>query len=138
VSAGGSSSVTERWEVTALGHRRFRCRDCGRQFNQRSGGVLNRTCLPSDIISFVIFFRLRYWLSLRDLSEILLLRGFMVSHGRRSCCRLWEMLSASGGTAPGGDQATAGTSTRRISRFRANGAICIRGTVGFSVYGPVH
>ena len=52
------------------GYRRFRCRDCGRQFNERSGGVLNRTCLPSDIIALVVFFRLRYRLTLRDLSEI--------------------------------------------------------------------
>jgi hypothetical protein len=74
----GSSSVTEPWEVTAQGYRRFRCRDCGRPFNERSGGMLNRTCLPSDIISFVIFCRLRYRLTLQDLSEILLLRGFTV------------------------------------------------------------
>ena len=39
----GSGVVTERPEVTAQGYRRFRCRDCGRQFNERSGGVLNRT-----------------------------------------------------------------------------------------------
>ncbi|WP_434082871.1 IS1/IS1595 family N-terminal zinc-binding domain-containing protein [Acidisoma cladoniae] len=25
-------------EVTARGYRRYRCRDCGRQFNERSGG----------------------------------------------------------------------------------------------------
>jgi Transposase IS116/IS110/IS902 family len=66
--------------VTARGYRRFRCRDCGRQFNERSGGVLNRTCLPSDIVAFVVFCRLRYRLTLRDLSEILLLRGIEVSH----------------------------------------------------------
>jgi len=29
--------------------------DCGKQFNERSGGVLNRTSLPSDIIAFVVF-----------------------------------------------------------------------------------
>ena len=46
----GSVSVTERHEVTAQGYRRFRCRDCGRQFNERSGGVLHRTCLPSDMV----------------------------------------------------------------------------------------
>jgi putative transposase len=44
--------------------------------------VLNRTCLPSDIIAFVVFCRLRYRLTLRDLSEILLLHGFTVSHER--------------------------------------------------------
>ena len=44
----GSASVTERPEVTARGYRRFRCRGCRRQFNERSGGLLNRTGLPSD------------------------------------------------------------------------------------------
>jgi putative transposase len=49
--------------------------------------VLNRTCLPSDVIAFVVFCRLRYRLTLRDLSEILLLRGLMVSH---ETIRSWE------------------------------------------------
>ena len=54
--------------------------------------VLNRASVPSDIIAFVVFCRLRCRLTLRDLSEIMLLRRFTVSHdefagGRRSCCR---------------------------------------------------
>ena len=48
------------------GYRRFRCRTFGRQFNERSAGVLNRTCLPSDIIAFVVSCRLRY----KDLSAL--------------------------------------------------------------------
>jgi putative transposase len=76
----GSASVAERGEVTARDYRWFRCRDCGRQFNERSGGVLNRTFLSSDIVSFVVFRRLRSRPTLRDLSEILSLRGFIVSH----------------------------------------------------------
>ena len=83
----GSKAVTERREVTARGYRRFRCRDCGRQFNERSNGVLNRTCLPSDIIAFVVFCRLRYRLTLRDLSEVMALRGIEVSH---EAIRDWE------------------------------------------------
>ena len=43
--------------------------------------------LPSDIIAGVVFCRLRYRLMLRDLSEIMLLRGFTVSH---ECIRQWE------------------------------------------------
>jgi hypothetical protein len=43
--------------------------------------------LPSDIIAFVVFCRLRYRLTLRDLSEIMLLRGFTVSY---ECIRQWE------------------------------------------------
>jgi len=75
----GLPAVTERSDLTARGHRRFRCQGCGKQFNERSGGVLNRTCLPSDVIAFVGFCRLRYRLTLRDLSEILLLRRYTVS-----------------------------------------------------------
>jgi putative transposase len=84
----GSSAVNERREVTARGYRRYRCRDCGRQFNERSGGVLNRACLPSDIIAFVVFCRLRYRLTLRDLSEIMALRGIEISH---ETVRDWEV-----------------------------------------------
>ncbi len=35
-----SGAVTERPDLTAQGYHRFRCRDCGKQFNERSGGVL--------------------------------------------------------------------------------------------------
>ena len=83
----GSAAVTERPDLTAQGYRRFRCRDCGKQFNERSDGVFNRASPPSDIIAFVVFCRLRYRLTLRDLSEIMLLRGFTVNH---ECIRQWE------------------------------------------------
>jgi transposase-like protein len=49
------------------GFRRFRCRDCGRQFNERTGTALNRVQVPTDIVFLVVFWRLRYKLSLRDL-----------------------------------------------------------------------
>ena len=44
----GSEAVTERPERTAQGYRRFRCRACGKQFNERSGTVLNRTQLSAN------------------------------------------------------------------------------------------
>jgi transposase-like protein len=39
----------------ARGYRRFRCRVCGKQFNERSGGILNRAQYPSDVIALVVF-----------------------------------------------------------------------------------
>ena len=66
--------------MTAQGYRRLRCRTCGQQFNESSGGVLDRTCLPSDIIAFVVFCRLGYRLTPCCLSEIMALRGIEVSH----------------------------------------------------------
>jgi putative transposase len=83
----GSAAATERPERTARGYRRFRCRTCGKQSNERSGGVLNRTHYPSDVIALVVLWRLRYRLTLRDLSEMFLQRGIVFSH---EAVRDWE------------------------------------------------
>lgn len=66
----------------AYGPRGPRCRECGRQFNERTAGALNRTQYPSDRIALVVPWRLRYRLTLRDLSEMFLARG-LVSVARR-------------------------------------------------------
>lgn len=47
----GSAEVAERPDRTAQGYRRFQCCACGRGFNERSAGVLNRTQYPSDVIA---------------------------------------------------------------------------------------
>ena len=83
----GSAAVTERPERTARGCRRFRCRDCGRQSNERSGGRLNRAQYPSDVVALVVLWRLRYRLTLRDLAEMFLQRGIVFSH---EAVRDWE------------------------------------------------
>ena len=83
----GSAATSERRDRTAQGYRRFRCRDCGRQFNERSNGLLNRTQYPSDVIALVVLWRLRYRLTLQDLSEMFLERGIIFSH---ETVREWE------------------------------------------------
>ncbi|WP_043837900.1 IS6 family transposase [Muricoccus aerilatus] len=83
----GSGAVTERPERTARGYRRFRCRACGKGFNERSGGLLNHTQYSSDVIALVVLWRLRYRLTLRDLAEMFLQRGFVFSH---EAVREWE------------------------------------------------
>ena len=82
-----SAAVTERPERTAQGYRRFRCRQCGKQFNERSGTVLNRAQYPSDVVALVVLWRLRYKLSLRDLPEMFALRGMVFSY--EAVCE-WE------------------------------------------------
>ena len=57
--ACGSRDVTERPERTAQGYRRFRCRTCSKQYNERSGTVLNHAQYPSDVIALVVLRRLR-------------------------------------------------------------------------------
>src|SRR3954447_2680333 len=78
--ACGSGVITERPERTAQGYRRFRCRACGKQSNERSGTVLNRTQYPSDVVALVVLWRVRYKLSLRDLPEMFAPRGMVFSH----------------------------------------------------------
>src|ERR1700685_3185768 len=83
----GATAVSERSERTAQGYRRFRCRDCGKQFNERRESALNRTQYPSDVIALVELWRLRYKLSLRNLPEMFLIRGIVFSH---EAVRDWE------------------------------------------------
>ena len=67
------SATAEREGRTVHGFRRIRCRDCGRLFNERTGTALNRVQVPTDIVFLVVFWRLRYKLSLRDLAEMFLI-----------------------------------------------------------------
>jgi transposase-like protein len=120
-----SSSTTEREGRTVHGFRRFRCRECGRRFNERTGTALNRVQVPTDIIFLVVFWRLRYKLSLRDLAEMFLIRGIVFTH---EAVRDWEaklapMLAEGLRKRRAGNGA--GTSTRPTSKSPANGAISI-------------
>ena len=81
------TKTTERSDRTAHGYRRFRCQGCGRGFNEWTGSVLNRFQLPTDVVFLIVLWRLRMKLSLRDLTEILLLRGLVFSH---EAIRDWE------------------------------------------------
>ena len=84
-----AADVSERRERTTRGYRRFRCRACGKQFNERSGGILNRSSISirRPHPALVIFWRLRYKLSLRDLPEMFLIRGIEFSY---EAVRDWE------------------------------------------------
>src|SRR5215210_6560221 len=83
----GSEAVTERPERTAQGYCRFRCRTCGKQYNERSDTLLNHAQYPSDVIALVVLWRLRYRLTLRDLAEIFFVRGIVFSY---EAVREWE------------------------------------------------
>ncbi len=83
----GSAVTTERSDRTVLGYRKFRCRHCDRGFNERTGTPYNWLQYPTDIVLLVVLWRLRYKLSLRDLAEMFLERGFVFTH---ETVRDWE------------------------------------------------
>ncbi len=82
---GDTTQELER--VTALGYRLYRCRPCRRTFNERTGTPFNHLQVPTDIALLVVLWRLRYKLSLRDLAEMFLTRGFTFTH---ETVREWE------------------------------------------------
>jgi transposase-like protein len=72
---------------TDLGYAKFCCGRCGRKFNERTGTPFNYLEFPTDIVFEIVLCRLRYKLSLRNLAEMFLLRGWAFTH---EAVREWE------------------------------------------------
>ena len=85
--AATATATAEQPRRTALGYRTFRCRVCRRIFNERTGTAFNHVQYPTDLVLLVVLWRLRYKLSLRDLAEMFLDRGFVFTH---EAVRDWE------------------------------------------------
>jgi hypothetical protein len=66
--------------MTDLGYAVYRCPDCCRSFNERTGTPFNFLEMPTDIVFQVVLFRLLFKLSLRDLVQMFLIRGYEFSH----------------------------------------------------------
>jgi hypothetical protein len=66
---------------------RSAARACQRTFNERTGTPFNSLEYPTDFVLLVVLWRLRYKLSLRDLAEMFLERGFQFTH---EAVRDWE------------------------------------------------
>ena len=82
-----SESIAKRRRRTSLGYRILFCNSCRRQFNERTGTAFNDLQFPTDVVLMAVLWRLRYKLGFRDVAELLLERGFIVSH---ETIRLWE------------------------------------------------
>jgi len=81
------TAIAELPKRTAPGYRTFRCPDCRRSCNERTGTPFNQLQVPTDIVLLVVLGRLRYKRSLRDLAEMFLTRGFSFTH---ETVREWE------------------------------------------------
>ena len=75
-----SQHLHTRKQRTDLGYEMFRCGDCGRKSNERTGTPFNFLEFPTDVVFEIVLCRLRYKLSLRNLAEMFLLRGFQFNH----------------------------------------------------------
>ena len=82
-----STKTSQLAEKSSLGYEIFCCLQCRRKFNERTGTPFNYLEFPSDIVLLVVLWRLRYKLSLRDLAEMFVVRGFEFTH---ETVREWE------------------------------------------------
>jgi putative transposase len=83
-----SCATTRLPKNTSLGYSTFRCSQCTRKFNERTATPFNHLQFPTDVVLLVVLWRLRYKLSLRDLAEMFLVRGFEFTH---EAVREWEV-----------------------------------------------
>ncbi len=75
-----SATTKEQSKKTSLGYRTFRCSACHCTFNERTDTPFNFLHYPPEIVLLVVFYQLRSKLSLRDLAEMFLERGFEFTH----------------------------------------------------------
>ncbi len=82
-----ATTTRKRAKKTKLGYTTFFCPQCKHLFNERTGTSFNYLEFPTDVVLLAVLWRLRYKLSLRDVAEMFLARGFVFTH---EAIRDWE------------------------------------------------
>ena len=82
-----ATTTKKRSKKTKLGYTTFFCSHCRCTFNERTGTPFNFLAFPTDVVLLAVLWRLRYKLSLRDVAEMFLARGFTFTH---EAIRDWE------------------------------------------------
>ena len=82
-----SKSTSRRKHRTSLGYRSYYFSTCRRHFNERTRTPFNDLQFPTDVVLLAVLWRLRYKLGFHDVAELLLPRGFEISH---ETIRIWE------------------------------------------------
>jgi putative transposase len=62
-------------EKTVLGYLQYRCRDCDKQYNERTGSPLNYIQYPTEIVMLAVHYYDRFRNSLDDVVELMLMRN---------------------------------------------------------------
>jgi transposase-like protein len=82
-----ATNISPRKRLTASGYKTFYCKACKRGFNERTGTEFNDWHFPTDIIFQVLICGIRYKISLGEVAELFLQRGFEFTH---ETVREWE------------------------------------------------
>ena len=124
-------------KATSLGSRTFRCSACRRIFNERTGTPFNSLECPTNIVLLVVFWRLKYKLSLRDLAEMFLQRGFVFTRRARSrlgssFCPVYRGSTLDQARRTG--RGNPGTAMKRTSASMESGALSIEPSIALATW----
>jgi len=75
-----SSNIYTCKNKTNLGYQQYRCRCCGKQYNERTGTPFNFIEYPNEVVMMALTYYYRYKLSYDDVVEIMMMRGLYLSH----------------------------------------------------------
>jgi len=75
-----SKKTREMSQKTQLGYKQYYCRTCSKQYNERSGTTLNFIEYPTEVVMMAVHYYYRFKVSLDDVVELMLMRGFHLSH----------------------------------------------------------
>lgn len=65
---------------TSLGYELFHCRECAKQYSERTDTALNFIKYPTAAVMLVVYHYVRIKLSLNDIVEFITSRGFHLNH----------------------------------------------------------
>ena len=75
------SKVTkEIKKKTVLGYDQYRCYDCGKQYNERTGTKFNFIEYRTEVVMLAVHYYYRFKVSLDDVVELMVMRGFHLCH----------------------------------------------------------
>lgn len=75
-----SETIHSLQKKTNLGYKQFRCHACCKQYNERTGTELNFIEYPTEVVMLVVHYYYKFKVSLDDVVELMVMRGFHLSH----------------------------------------------------------
>jgi len=70
-----SKNTIKRKKKTVLGYLQSHCRDCCKQFNERSGTKFNFIEYPTKVVRMAVHYYYRFKVSLDDVAELMMMRN---------------------------------------------------------------
>jgi transposase-like protein len=75
-----SKNTRKITKKTVFGYEQYRCCDCGKQYNERTGTKLNFIEYPTEVVMMAVHYYYRFKVSYDDVVELMAMRGFHLCH----------------------------------------------------------